>query len=193
MLHYGAMHFTSTDVDINTIPKMFRGAFLRLKKHRSMSMRERFEKRVQRGEKDECWLWLGQINYAGYGIFSPAGISGGRGDRAMAHRVAWELENGPIPKGKVICHKCDNPPCCNFNHLFCGTQLDNVKDCISKGRNRGPCGEKSSTAKLTSKEVLVIREIFDCGLASTRELTRMFGMSYPNIRAIVTRKNWRHI
>jgi hypothetical protein len=70
----------------------------------------------------------------GYGILT----LGPRGDRKMlrAHRVAWELNNGPIPEGVEICHRCDNPPCCNPDHLFAGTKADNMRDMSRKGRSR---------------------------------------------------------
>jgi predicted HTH domain antitoxin len=54
---------------------------------------------------------------------------------ARAHKVAWILTNGPIPNGLMVCHKCDNPPCCNPNHLFLGTQTENMQDALAKGRH----------------------------------------------------------
>ena len=75
-----------------------------------------------------CIEWTGAHNEYGYGIL--------RVNRRniRAHRATWELTNGPIPKGMVICHKCDNPPCCNVDHLFLGTLGDNSRDMASKGR-----------------------------------------------------------
>ena len=75
---------------------------------------------------DTCWLWKGPRIPAnvGYGYFS----------YHLAHRVMWEIENGVIPKGKLICHSCDNPPCVNPSHLFIGTQKDNMRDASQKHR-----------------------------------------------------------
>jgi hypothetical protein len=79
-----------------------------------------------------CWEWTGATVPGGYGRL--------RGDDArstLAHRAAWLWANGPFPDGLKVCHRCDNPPCCNPEHLFLGTQLENMRDCVAKGRFRG--------------------------------------------------------
>lgn len=73
-----------------------------------------------------CWIWMGRTSSRGYGEL---------GSGLRAHRVAYELENGAIPEGKIICHKCDVPLCVNPHHLFAGTWADNVHDMIEKGRH----------------------------------------------------------
>ena len=79
-----------------------------------------------------CWLWEGAIDGSGYGII------GRKGTTLKVHRLAWEAANGQIiPEGMRICHRCDVPACCNPNHLFLGTQQDNVTDMINKGRFKG--------------------------------------------------------
>jgi len=83
-------------------------------------------------KKDGCWEWAACTNESGYGIFH----TGKKTDRA--HRVSWILTNGEIPSGLFVCHKCDNPPCTNPDHLFLGTNKDNVDDMIAKGRNSKP-------------------------------------------------------
>lgn len=87
---------------------------------------EQFWARVERG--DGCWLWQGMTISGGYGRV------GWRGMKAVAHRVAWELTYGPIPEGLWVLHRCDNPPCCNPEHLFLGSRLDNIADMVAKGR-----------------------------------------------------------
>lgn len=90
---------------------------------------ERFWSKVDRRGPDECWPWKGSRNPDGYGSFSY------QGRQARAHRMAWMLANGAVPEaGKLICHSCDNPPCCNPAHLWPGTPSDNMKDCYAKGR-----------------------------------------------------------
>lgn len=103
----------------------------------------RFWNKVDRsGGADACWPWIAKAVKTArcglqYGDFRVSGGSSG------SHRVAWELTNGPIPDGLCVCHRCDNPLCCNPAHFFLGTRLDNVEDMISKGRR----GEMSADGK----------------------------------------------
>lgn len=77
----------------------------------------------------ECWIWTGTTNELGYGLIHV----GQR--RVRVHRVSWEIANGPIPEGLCVCHRCDNPRCVRPDHLFLGTQADNLRDMCSKGRH----------------------------------------------------------
>lgn len=76
-----------------------------------------------------CWEWMGTKNPNGYGRFSSRYFS------TQAHRASWEIFVGPIPDGLFICHKCDNKSCVNPEHLFLGTQHDNMQDMAQKGRS----------------------------------------------------------
>src|SRR6266481_7270354 len=89
---------------------------------------ERFWAKVHKGES--CWLWTGATNPAGYGMFS----KGGREGAILAHRFAWIITHGEEPALHVL-HKCDIPACVNPLHLFLGTDLDNQRDAIAKGRH----------------------------------------------------------
>jgi len=77
---------------------------------------------------DHCWPWMIGKDQAGYGHLMI------RGKHEIAHRVAYEIANGPIPPGLEVMHKCDNPPCCNPSHLAVGTRADNARDAQTKGR-----------------------------------------------------------
>ena len=79
---------------------------------------------------DACWPWVGKAKAnGGYGLLSVDGKA------CRAHRLAWELANGPIPAGLFCCHKCDNPACCNPSHIFLGTAADNLRDMREKSRD----------------------------------------------------------
>ncbi len=105
-------------------------------------------------KSDGCWEWQGKIKRGrtgGYGLLMWKGEPDAR-----AHRVAYELSHGPIPSGKLVCHTCDNPPCCRPDHLFLGTSLENMQDAKAKGRIvRGHC---VGSAKLTEQQVKEVRE-----------------------------------
>lgn len=89
---------------------------------------ERFWSKVDRTKPDACWPWIGYRNVHGYGTFWFE-------DRhVIASRMAWELTHAPITNGLFVCHRCDNPPCCNPAHLFLGTMADNFHDAVAKGR-----------------------------------------------------------
>lgn len=89
---------------------------------------DRFWEKVDKTEN--CWLWSASVNNQGYGEIH----LGERNDHCYAHRFSWMINKGPIPKGLFVLHRCDNPRCVNPNHLFLGTQKDNLHDAMAKGR-----------------------------------------------------------
>lgn len=95
----------------------------------SLRFRNPLDLLFERTDKKEngCWEFTGFKNLKGYGKLRSSG-------QQLAHRVSWVIHNGDIPKGMLVCHKCDNPPCCNPDHLFLGTAKDNAHDAIKKGR-----------------------------------------------------------
>lgn len=93
---------------------------------------DRFWAKVNRGAPDACWEWLGVRGQRGHGRF----YLNPRQPTIPAHRAALIFTGIEVPQGATVCHHCDNPPCVNPAHLFVGTQLDNVRDMIAKGRSR---------------------------------------------------------
>jgi len=136
-----------------------------------------------RANDDLCWEWLASKNKKGYGYV-------GIGEKRMvkAHRFAWAYPDYVIPDGLHVLHSCDNPSCCNPKHLFLGTQMDNIKDMISKKRDHFLTG-----LKLTSKEVLEIRSRYKVGGVSQSALAKEFKVSHSNISFIIHRKTWKDL
>lgn len=142
----------------------------------------RFWTKVDMRGVTECWPWKASKYGHGHGQFAPF-----PNQRPMgAHRIAYALLRGPIPAGMCVCHKCDNPPCCNPDHLFLGTPGDNVRDARSKKRM---ChGEAHPCARLTSQQV---KEIRASGETST-VLARRYGISSVSAWRIKVGKQ-RHV
>lgn len=88
----------------------------------------RFWSKVDKNGAGGCWVWRGAKSKR-YGIFYL------NGKKEKAHRLAWLFTHGSIPPDKMACHKCDNPPCVNPDHIFWGTMSDNIRDCVAKGRH----------------------------------------------------------
>lgn len=131
-----------------------------------------------------CWLWLRPVDRKGYGHFRVKGHG-----KPSAHRASWILHGRKISEGMHILHKCDVPSCVNPNHLFLGTNLDNIADKMRKGRHRSPVGERSGNAKLTAEQVLYIRN----STKSIYALAREFGVWHPAISKIKLRQRWKHL
>lgn len=161
---------------------------------------ERFWKKVNKNGPGGCWLWTAGLSEEGYGRFYiqrsdlPRLPDGRHAHRTVpAHRFSWELHNGPIPSNYEICHNCpagDNRACVRPDHLFIGSQADNVADCIKKERHAH--GEIHGIAKLTANEVRRIRELHVIGL-TYKEIAEEFNMSIGAIGCVVTRKRWKHV
>ena len=153
--------------------------------------KKRFWSKVNVQGLDDCWEWqLNSREVFGYGAISAGPRINGKSVRLKAHRVSWELVNGPIPTEVEICHSCDNPPCVNPNHLFLGTHQENMSDCAKKGRTgERLCGELNPCSKLTEKEVREIRSSNE----SSRALGRKYNVSKTVILQIKRRQKWAHV
>jgi hypothetical protein len=139
--------------------------------------------RAKTSKTDGCWLWTGATTPFGHGVIRV------EGKNQYAHRYSWELHNGFIPDGLNICHKCDIPPCVNPDHLFLGTQKNNIDDMYVK--NRASIGILHGQAILTEEQVLEIRRMQ--GIITQRELAAAYGVTRAAISGIHTRRLWKHI
>lgn len=147
---------------------------------------DKFWSLVDRRGADECWNWMSPSAYeGGYGSFSYKGKS------QRANRLAWQFTYGEIPGGMFVCHQCDNPPCCNPNHLFLGTTQENSKDKTTKGRAKGSNlkGVKNGRSKLTESEVIEIRNLHY--IVPGRELAKRFGVCYTTIKDIFAERKYK--
>lgn len=129
-----------------------------------------------------CWVWQSKRNPR-----TQRGSIEIRGKWQSAPRVAYATLRGPIPEGMAVCHVCDNPACINPDHLFLGSQKENMRDAAQKRRTMS--GERHTSAKLTEGDVRSIR----ASEASTRELARSFGVDHKTIREVRARRTWRHV
>jgi hypothetical protein len=150
---------------------------------------DRFWSKVDKPSPEECWLWLGSTDSHGYGSFGDK--KGNQWHGFPAHRVAWELTNGPIPDGQIACHRCDNPPCVNPRHLFLGTDLDNVRDMDAKGRRVSARAEKVGSTKLTWDQVRAIRVEYRPWKVSMHKLAARYGVHHTVILDIIHNRTWR--
>jgi predicted XRE-type DNA-binding protein len=140
-------------------------------------------KYINKKGEDECWEWIGAIHNR-YGRFSISGKI------KPSHYIVYELINNSIPIGLLVCHKCDNPKCCNPKHLFLGTHGDNMRDMINKGRDKKAFGEMNGNSKIKKKEVDEIKQLYSTNNYSQRELAKQFNISQSTIFQIVNRRTW---
>jgi hypothetical protein len=138
-----------------------------------------------------CWVWQGSVRKKdGYGS-----INIGQGKTSLVHRLAYTYWKGEIPEGMFVCHHCDNPPCINPDHLFLGTNQDNMNDKMLKGRafTGFHKGEANGGAKLTNEQVSDIKKLLIEGEFNQSEIAVEFGVSRQSICDINTNKKWSHI
>lgn len=152
----------------------------------------RFKKHIKVAPSG-CHEWQGHIMRNGYGQFNV------NGKVQLTHRVSYEMSNGCIPQGMYVLHRCDNPACCNPEHLFVGTQADNMRDAKLKGRSRSPLidnpriGKLNVNAKMTDELVARARSMYATGGYSQPQLARMFGVSKASMNSLLLRKTWAHV
>lgn len=133
-----------------------------------------------------CWIWVGDTFVAGYGRLGVNGI------QVLAHRLSWELHRGPIPRGLLVMHSCDDPECVNPEHLSLGTDADNSRDKIAKGRANAPRGALAGRAKLTEGQVREMRILHKFGIR-VQWLARHYCVNAGTVSHILSGKNWKHV
>ena len=146
--------------------------------------RERIENKVLRIPEAGCWIWMGSSQVRGYGEI----ISNNR--KHLAHRASYEAFVGKIPEGMYVCHACDNVACVNPNHLFLGTQKQNLQDMASKGRSTK--GVKNPMANLDAYGVKEIREGIKAGRTDS-SLAKDWMVCRQTINNIRNGKVWNHV
>ena len=155
-----------------------RKSFSLLPEDKRAQISEKFWARVAVGDPSECWPWQGPRNKQGYGYLWFCGTG------VPASRAAFIIANGDLPKTNRlrvnVCHTCDNPPCCNPAHLFCGSGKENVIDARQKGRHLG---------KLTADDVREVRRIATTP-TGVKACAALFNVHPGTIRQIVNRKSW---
>lgn len=153
------------------------------------SLEERFWNKVNKQGpfiiRSRCWIWTGAKFTHGYGAFYP------KNKTVSTHRFSYELNIGLIPKGMMVCHRCDNPQCIRPSHLFIGSGSDNTRDMISKGRSKRSGEDCNAIKKLSNKKVREIRERYKWGNGIA--LSKEYGVSRPTISAVVNKKRWSHL
>lgn len=144
---------------------------------------ERFWTLFHEQPETGCLVWLYGKNHDEYGKVNSSGLVDGPSRTLLTHRVVWILKRGPIPEGLRILHTCDNRPCGNINHLFIGTQQDNIRDMIEKGR--GARGDTHGTVKFTLAEAEEIRKFAMENSLPTADLARNLGVSVGTVSTIL--------
>jgi len=160
--------------------------------HKITPVKERLKNNSVLNHDTGCIEWTGAL-HRGYGR-NAFRDEEGKWFSKYVHRVAYEEYVEQIPSGMCVCHRCDNPKCINPEHLFLGTNKENTHDKINKGReNYSPVrGEKSGQAKLTEKQVILIKQLYNYGITQ-KKIASEFGVAPLAIRSIVNGKTWRHV
>ena len=146
-----------------------------------MTLAQRFWSKVDPAPSSCCWEWTVSKSSNGYGQF--------RLHKQMvgAHRIAYTLAKGEIPKDLIVRHTCDNRLCCNPDHLILGTHTDNMADMLE--RKRQAKGEGNSSCKLTPKQVM---EIYNSPLPQD-EIAKLYNIAQTNVSSIKLKKTWKHL
>jgi hypothetical protein len=137
-----------------------------------------------------CWPWTGCL-IGRYGRISTGTRDrNGRYGVERAHRVSYEIHNGPIPPGLFVLHSCDNPPCVNPKHLHLGTNVDNMREAVE--RKRFPLGEAKATARLSEQQVCEMRRRLHAG-ERVGAVAGAYGVDRSTVRRVASGIYWGHV
>lgn len=142
----------------------------------------RFWSKVRVSAETNCWPWQGPVGHNGYGLFSIGSV------HFRAHRLSAEFFGATIEPGQLVMHSCDNPPCVNPVHLIVGTQADNMRDMVAKGRHVWSTGR----SKLTAQQVIEIRRRLAAGEMGTA-LASEYRVHPQTIHHIKSRRYWPNL
>lgn len=151
---------------------------------------QRFLKRIEKDPNTKCWNWVAGTCGSG----GPYGLMRFQNKTWKSHRYAFQHYKGPIPKGLIVRHKCDNTRCCNPRHLLVGTQKDNSADMIrrKRARYRPLIGVDNPRTKVTPEQVLRVMELSKAGVQQGNIAT-MTGTTRTNVGAIIQGRTWSHL
>ncbi len=141
---------------------------------------ERFHLRFK--PTDGCWEWISKGKSA-YGCFCIGK------KKYYAHRISYQIFIGFIPPGLDVCHHCDNPKCIRPSHLFLGTDLDNMRDRASKGRNGNMNGERGGRSKISDLDAIELRKLY--GKYHYKTLQFVYGINRQNIWKVANRVTYK--
>jgi len=156
-----------------------------MKGAKQRSAEDRFEALYIPEPNSGCWIWLAACDRDGYGFFS---LSKPR-RMVKAHRASFVFYRGAVPDGLCVLHSCDNPACVNPDHLFTGTNLDNVHDRVAKGRSARVHGSLRAHAKLHESDIPLIR----IDHRSQQAIADDYGIAQTTVSAIKLRRKWAHV
>lgn len=149
-----------------------------------MEIQRRFMDKTMPVTESGCWIWMGKLRSNSVGLNHRYGFTSISGKEERAHRLSYKIFRGEIPDGLYVLHKCDVTQCVNPDHLFLGTQKENLLDASSKGR---------TWRKVTEQQVAEMRMLHASNGDSYAKLSRKFSLSPDTVVKIIKRKTWAHI
>jgi hypothetical protein len=153
------------------------------------AVRERFFQKVEKDGHTGCWVWTGASNPRGYGRVRINDVL------RHSHRVSYRFHCGPIPDGVQVNHHCDNPPCVNPDHLYTGTQAENLADAKERGGlvENLPRGDKHHRSVLSARDALAICHLYEDTDHTYRSLADLFGVGKGTIQCVLQGDSWAHV